>query len=256
MASKKKQQNLSQSAQQRLAKFEAKQTQHADRTARRSKDNKIALIAGVAALSLALISQLGYNAIPKPHKVAPSYSGTAHPHTSTSATPTPSNGPLVPSKTIAQNRTWTGSMMLNDIKLGISLDGKAAPQAVSNFIALSKKGFYKGLSCHRMTNYGIFVLQCGDPKGDGTGGPGYSFGPIENVPTPDAKNSSTVGYQKGTIAMANSGSPYSNGSQFFIVWQQSQLPPNYTVLGTVTSNLSGLQPIIRAGIKTGSSINI
>ena len=75
------------------------------------------------------------------------------------------------------------------------------------------------------------MLQCGDPNGDGTGGPGYTFGPIENVPKDGV-------YPAGTIAMANAGQPDSQGSQFFIVYKDTTLPRGgYTVFGQVTSGL-------------------
>jgi peptidyl-prolyl cis-trans isomerase B (cyclophilin B) len=141
-------------------------------------------------------------------------------------------------------------MQVNNATLGVQLFGNKAPQATANFIALSKKGFYKGVSCHRLTTSGIYVLQCGDPKGDGTGGPGYSFGPIENVPTANAQGIAT--YKTGYLAMANAGTPDSNGSQFFIVYKDSPLSPAYTVFGQITSGLSGLDSIIKAGVADGS----
>jgi peptidyl-prolyl cis-trans isomerase B (cyclophilin B) len=142
-------------------------------------------------------------------------------------------------------------MQVNKSSLGFKLYGDKAPQATANFISLSRSNFYKGVSCHRLTTQGLFVLQCGDPKGDGTGGPGYSFGPIENAPKADKSGIAT--YAKGYLAMANSGGAYTNGSQFFIVYKDSPLAPNYTVFGEITSGLSGLDPIIKAGVKGGGS---
>jgi peptidyl-prolyl cis-trans isomerase B (cyclophilin B) len=90
------------------------------------------------------------------------------------------------------------------------------------------------------------VLQCGDPTGTGSGGPGYSFGPVENAP----KNGV---YPAGTIAMARSDSPDSNGSQFFIVYKASSLPaPGYTVLGRITSGLDVVQKVAAGGAQGGS----
>jgi peptidyl-prolyl cis-trans isomerase B (cyclophilin B) len=105
-----------------------------------------------------------------------------------------------------------------------------------------ESGFYDGLTCHRLTTEGIFVLQCGDPNGDGSGGPGYSYGPIENAPADGV-------YPAGTIAMARqSGNADSQGSQFFIVYDDTTLPADeaggYTVIGRVTSGLDEL----RAGV--------
>lgn len=245
MASKKKQQNLYSSTNNKLAQYEEKQRQHEIDQKRGSRDNRFALIAGLAALLVAVGAQFGYAALHPAPKA--SVAATAAP----SASATTNNSALVPDKSIAENREWSGSMMVNAAKLSVKLYGDKAPQATANFIALSKKGFYKGVSCHRLTTAGLFVLQCGDPKGDGTGGPGYSFGPIENPPTPDSLGQAV--YKKGVLAMANSGSPDSNGSQFFIVYADTKLMPNYTVFGEVTAGLNGLDPIIKAGVAASSS---
>ena len=247
MASKKKQQNLYSSTQNKLAQYEEKQRQHEIDQKRGSKDNRLALIAGAAALLIAVGAQFGYTAL----HPAPKASTAASPSASSTPEAAPTNGPLVPSPAIAEGRVWNGSMKVNDASLGIQLYGDKAPQATANFIDLSKKGFYKNVSCHRLTTSGLFVLQCGDPKGDGTGGPGYSFGPIENAPVAD--NLGQAVYKKGVLAMANSGSAYSNGSQFFIVYADTKLMPNYTVFGEVTSGLAGLDPIIKAGVAAGQS---
>jgi len=106
----------------------------------------------------------------------------------------------------------------------VTLDADSAPCTVNSFTSLASQGFYDGTECHRLTTAGIFVLQCGDPTGTGTGGPGYSF--------PD-ELSGTEMYSPGTLAMANAG-PDTNGSQFFLVYEQSPLPPAYTVFGTVS----------------------
>ncbi len=128
--------------------------------------------------------------------------GPGTPEAEPTATPTPTATPPagenqgdVPSADLAEDRTWTGTLTLNDIPLGIELDGAAAPQAVSSEISLIQSGFYDGTSCHRLTRENIWVLQCGDPAGDGTGGPGYSYGPVENAPADSV-------YPAGTIAMA------------------------------------------------------
>ena len=132
----------------------------------------------------------------------------------------------------------------------MTLDGVNAPQAVSNFLSLNSKNFYKDIACHRLTTAGIFVLQCGDPNGDGSGGPGYNWGPIENAPTDDV-------YKEGVLAMARVGGDGSSmGSQFFIVYQDSTIPSDaaggYTVFGKITKGLSGLDPVIKAGTADGS----
>jgi peptidyl-prolyl cis-trans isomerase B (cyclophilin B) len=133
----------------------------------------------------------------------------------------------------------------------VSLDGTKAPQAVSSTLSLAQSGFYRNVKCHRLTTEGIFVLQCGDPKGDGTGGPGYSYGPVENAPANNI-------YPAGTIAMARQGNnDHSQGSQFFIVYKDSMIPSDsaggYTVIGKVSSGLAQLnQNVVAAGTSSGA----
>ena len=245
MASKKKQQNLFSNTAGKLAEYEQKQLQREKQVARRKRDNRVALIAGISVLAAAVSSQLIWSTtqVSQVVEAAPTVSPTPQPSETNSA--------LVPSSEIAEARVWSGSMMVNNAKLAIELFGDKAPQATANFIALAKKGFYKNVPCHRLTTEGIFVLQCGDPTGTGTGGPGYSFGPIENAPIASATG--TAVYATGVLAMANSGSAYSNGSQFFIVYGDTTLMPDYTVFGRVTSGLEGLKPIIDAGVAAGSA---
>ncbi|MBI3420825.1 MAG: peptidylprolyl isomerase [Candidatus Sungbacteria bacterium] len=112
-----------------------------------------------------------------------------------------------------------------------------APKTVQNFITLSQKGFYDKLTFHRVVPG--FVIQGGDPKGDGTGGPGYQF---EDELNPNAE-SYRRGYKKGVVAMANAG-PNTNGSQFFIMLADSNiLPHNYTIFGNVTAGLDVVEAI-------------
>jgi peptidyl-prolyl cis-trans isomerase B (cyclophilin B) len=110
--------------------------------------------------------------------------------------------------------------------LKATLDADKAPCTVNSFVSLANQGFYDNTPCHRLTTAGIYVLQCGDPTGTGTGGPGYTI-PDEFSPTDT--------YGAGTLAMANTGQPNSGGSQFFIVYKNTPLPPTYTVFGHITS---------------------
>jgi cyclophilin family peptidyl-prolyl cis-trans isomerase len=106
-----------------------------------------------------------------------------------------------------------------------------APKTVSNFVALAKSGFYDGLTFHRVVKG--FVIQGGDPSGNGTGGPGYKF---EDEPV-------RLDYKAGIVAMANAG-PDTNGSQFFIVLEdQPTLPKAYTIFGRVTAGMDAVQEI-------------
>ncbi|MEE2032719.1 peptidylprolyl isomerase [Rhodococcus chondri] len=140
--------------------------------------------------------------------------------------------------------------------IGLLLDRAAAPCTVNSFVSLAEQGYFDGTPCHRLvTSPGLQVLQCGDPTGTGTGGPGYGFDTEypENVyKTGDSQLRQPVVYPRGTIAMANTGQPGSNGSQFFLVYADSQLPPTYTVFGTVDE--AGLAVIeeVAAGGDDGS----
>ncbi|SNS49300.1 peptidyl-prolyl cis-trans isomerase B (cyclophilin B) [Geodermatophilus pulveris] len=108
--------------------------------------------------------------------------------------------------------------------IGLTLDNAGAPCAVASMVHLAGQGYYDDTVCHRQTDSaGLQVLQCGDPSGTGAGGPAYEF------PTQVAGDET---YPRGTVAMANSGQGF-DGSQFFLVWGDSQLPPSYTVLGTI-----------------------
>ena len=114
-----------------------------------------------------------------------------------------------------------------------------APKTVENFVTLAKKGFYDGVIFHRVIPG--FVIQGGDPEGTGRGGPGYSF----------ADEPVTMGYARGTVAMANSG-PNTNGSQFFICLDDlPSLPPKYTIFGAVASGLATVDAIAKGAIGPG-----
>ena len=125
----------------------------------------------------------------------------------------------------------------------VTLD-PAAPQTVASEVFLAGQGFYDRTQCHRLTTDGIFVLQCGDPAGNGTGGPGYTV-PDENLPADGEAN-----YPAGTVAMANAG-PGTAGSQFFIVYQDTTLPGDYTIWGEVTAGLDIVQEIASVGTVDG-----
>lgn len=240
-----KQNRAAETTKQRLRDYQARQTVHSLQRARRKNDNLIATIIGLLLITGATIAQVLYFS---GGPGTPISSPSASPAIPTdSPTPTPSNSGSVPAASIAENRQWSGVLTLNTIPLSFQLDGQKAPQAVSSFISLTQSGFYNGLSCHRLTTSGIFVLQCGDPAGDGSGGPGYSYGPIENAPADNV-------YPAGTLAMARvSNNASSQGSQFFILYQDSTIPSDsaggYTILGRVTDGLEQLKSeIIASGV--------
>ena len=117
-----------------------------------------------------------------------------------------------------------------------------APCAIQNLRHLAHLAYFDDTPCHRLTTQGISVLQCGSPDGSGSGGPGYSFAD---------ENLEGATYPRGTVAMANSG-PATNGSQFFLVYEDSALPPNYTPFGTITKGLEVLEGVAAAGADEAS----
>ena len=147
-------------------------------------------------------------------------------------------------KVAIDRTTYTGTITTNCGTIVIALDGKDAPVTVNSFAFLADKHFFDGTFCHRLTTAGIYVLQCGDPTGSGSGGPGYTI-PDENL---DAIHNKL--YPAGTVAMANAG-PDTGGSQFFLVYQDSPLAPNYTPFGQIVSGLDVLQKVAAQGTTTG-----
>ena len=141
-----------------------------------------------------------------------------------------------PKLTIAPT-TYTAKIVTNCGTITVALDGKAAPHTVNSFVFLAGKHYFDNTKCHRLTTSGIFVLQCGDPTATGSGGPGYEF---------RDENLDGASYGAGTVAMANAG-PGTNGSQFFFVYADTQLPPNYTPFGHITSGLDILKAIAAKG---------
>jgi peptidyl-prolyl cis-trans isomerase B (cyclophilin B) len=142
-----------------------------------------------------------------------------------------------PAMTIART-TYTARIVTNCGTVVVSLDGKNAPHTVNSFAFLTSQHYFDDTPCHRLTTSGIYVLQCGDPTGTGTGGPGYTI-PDENL--------AHASYPAGTIAMANTGQPHSGGSQFFLVYADTALPAHYTPFGHVTAGLDVVRRIARAG---------
>jgi peptidyl-prolyl cis-trans isomerase B (cyclophilin B) len=128
-------------------------------------------------------------------------------------------------------------------EIGLTLDAEAAPCTVHSFVSLAEQGYFDGTTCHRLVTSGIQVLQCGDPSATGGGGPGYSF--------PDELTGEET-YPAGTLAMANAG-PDTNGSQFFFVYGETPLGPDYTVFGAIDdAGLKVLEEIAAGGTANGA----
>lgn len=140
-----------------------------------------------------------------------------------------------PTMQIDVNKTYTALMKTSEGDITIELDAKGSPNTVNNFVYLAKNKFYDNTIFHRVIKG--FMIQGGDPKGDGTGGPGYQF----------ADEPFTGEYTKGTIAMANAG-PNTNGSQFFIMHADYPLPKNYVIFGHVTAGLDVVDKIAEAPV--------
>ena len=147
------------------------------------------------------------------------------------------------------------SMVTNEGNIGLLLANNESPCTVNSFISLAQQKYFDITPCHRLTaSPTSSVLQCGDPTGDGTGGPGYQFAneyPTDQYSPGDPKAREPVIYPRGTIAMANAG-PNTNGSQFFMVYKDTQLPPEYTVFGKIQQDgLATLDKIAKGGVAGG-----
>lgn len=167
----------------------------------------------------------------------------------TAATSQPSASAIpartLPDKATAAGKTFTATVTTNRGVITMELDGTKAPQAVASFLSLAKSSYWANSPCHRLTTAadGIFVLQCGDPTGTGTGDPGYGF-EVENPPA-DAT------YGPGMLAMARTSDPKKgNGGQFFIVYKKTVLPDpaGYSIFGKVTSGMDIVDKVAAAGV--------
>lgn len=142
----------------------------------------------------------------------------------------------------------TISLKTNFGDISIELYENDAPKTVENFLTLTKKGFYNNLTFHRVIDG--FMIQGGDPNGDGTGGPGFKFDDELNPETDSYK----IGYKKGVVAMANSG-PNTNGSQFFIMLEDNSLPNDYTIFGHVIEGQEVVDAIGKVAIGANDKPN-
>ena len=195
----------------------------------------IAVIAGIILLLVINRPEPTADLQPAPDVTQPA-SSSGHQHDS------------APDPAEAQGRSWDVTLRTSVGDIALEIDGAAAPQAAANFLHLATDGYFNGTGCHRLLPASL--LQCGDPTGTGTGGPGYTFGPIENAPSDNL-------YPEGTLAMARQGNNgESMGSQFFLVFADVTLPSDsaggYSVFGHVTEGLEILQQVGAAGTLDGS----
>ncbi|MFL6240747.1 MAG: peptidylprolyl isomerase [Actinomycetes bacterium] len=243
MVSKRRQRELARMRHQR------RQQQLVERRTRQRRRNAVIasvlavlLVLGLGSWGLALA--LGSNSSSKA-KSAPTPLPTASTATSPAACAYTKSGAAAKGKdvgtpstsTLDKTHNYLADMKTNRGTVTFQMFGPKAPCTVNSFRFLASKHFFDNTPCHRLTSGGLSVLQCGDPTGSGSGGPGYKF-PDENL--------TGATYTAGTIAMANSG-PNTNGSQFFLVYKDSQLGPQYTPFGKVVSGLGVLTAIAAKG---------
>ena len=133
------------------------------------------------------------------------------------------------------------------------MDAAKTPHTVNSFKYLADKGFFDNTKCHRLTTQGIYVLQCGDPTGHRLGRPRLHDSRREPDRLGKAGADGTVTYPAGTVAMANTGQAHTGGSQFFLVYKDSKLPPTYTPFGTIdAAGLKAVQDVAKEGVEGGA----
>ncbi|MEV7400815.1 peptidylprolyl isomerase [Streptomyces sp. NPDC091267] len=230
-------------------KFERQQQR---REEARHRTRRLTVIITSAVAVVAVIGGAAYLATGDDDKksttdAAASQSPSASPSASEKSAPEPA-------MKIDKKAKYTLSLKTSQGGIAFTMDAAKTPHTANSFKSLADKGFFDGTKCHRLTTQGIFVLQCGDPKGDGTGGPGYTI-PDENLTAlGKAGKDGTVTYPAGTVAMANTGQAHTGGSQFFLVYKDSKLPPTYTPFGTMDgASLKAVEAIGKAGVTGGAA---
>ncbi len=158
----------------------------------------------------------------------------------------PQSWDAAPEPALEDGTDYTLTLTTNCGDIVIDTAAAEAPETVNSMLWLADQGYFDSTLCHRLTTDGIYVLQCGDPTATGSGGPGFTV-PDENLPA-----AGDVNYPAGTVAMANAG-PGTAGSQFFLVYQDTTLPPNYTIWGQVTEGLDIVEQIAAAGVQGGGT---
>jgi peptidyl-prolyl cis-trans isomerase B (cyclophilin B) len=233
---------------------------YARQTARRAQHSRKMRIRAIAAGAVCAVAAVGVGA----YFLVGTGGGKPVAASSATATPTPSPSTSSAAATVAEpahhctyttsgtaarkvtlppsspnyTTSYQATIVTNRGTIDINLLNSKATCTVNSFVHLAEQKYFSNTKCHRLTTTGIFVLQCGDPTGTGTGGPGYEFA---------SENLKGATYPAGTVAMANTGQPDSNGSQFFLVYQNTPLPASYTPFGTITQGLPVLTAIAKAG---------
>ncbi len=188
-------------------------------------------------IAIVILAIIHWYTVSRPTSVFNAY-GTDDFAASTTVPVTPAPATSTPSTNTTSTKNFMHTVTLQTNKGTIVFEtyDADAPKTVANFMTLANKGFYNNLTFHRVIPG--FMIQGGDPVGDGTGGPGYKFADEFDANTPSYK----AGYVRGTVAMANSG-PNTNGSQFFIMQADNPLPHNYTIFGKVISGMDVVDAI-------------
>ncbi len=251
-----------QERQRRLAR-ERHERREAREAERQRRARKMAQWISGAVVLLVLAGIVGFTIVQLNSHASASTKHTSSPSLSVSPSLTPSPSPTptgpvtsctyTPSPPASRNvgmppakpnlkATYQATIKTNRGDIVINLLNSKAPCTVNSFVYLASKNFFSNTQCHRLTTSGIFVLQCGDPTGTGSGGPGYKF---------NDENLTGATYPAATVAMANSGAN-TNGSQFFLVYKNTSLPPSYTPFGTITAGLNVIQKVAKAGTTSGS----
>ncbi len=228
-------------------KLERHQQRRIQREQRRKRTTAIVVVVVVLTVVGAIVAfaALGSSAKPADQAAAPAAGACTY-----GKSPQEPARPVgVPTNTDpAKQGTVALTITTNQGAVPITLDRSKAPCTVESFMSLASAKYFDDSPCHRLVTEGsLKVLQCGDPSGTGTGGPGYTI--PDELPTGLAPAGGTASvYPRGAVAMANTGSPDSGGSQFFLVYADSQLPPKYTIFGTIAEpGIKVLEKIAAAG---------
>jgi peptidyl-prolyl cis-trans isomerase B (cyclophilin B) len=213
----------------------------------------VVLAAGATAYATgALSSDSKKDTADKADAAAPSTTPSKGPDPCTKAapgTPAKKTWPKEPEMSVDTGASYAMKLDTTCGAIDLKLDAAKAPHTVNSLNFLAEQGYFDHTKCHRLTTppAGIYVLQCGDPKGTGVGDPGYKL-KDENLNDPSLKGGM---YPAGTVAMANAG-PNTSGSQFFLVYKDSQLEPKYTPVGTIgAEGMKVLSKIAAAGDDSG-----